>query len=80
MPHNQSVARPIRRSFDLRAELLERMKDASAATGLSLNAIAEQAFEREIAQLGEAYNCGNPFPERDPSSAGGRKMAPRRAG
>jgi hypothetical protein len=52
------------------------MKDASAATGASLNSIAEDAFEREIKRLADRYNEGRPFPERE--SDGGRRFAPRR--
>ena len=74
MPHNQPSNRPIRRSFDLKVDLLERMKDASAATGQSLNGIAETAFENELGRLAAENNNGQPFPHRQESG----RMAPRR--
>jgi hypothetical protein len=74
MPHNQPSNRPVRRSFDLKVDLLERMKDASAATGHSLNGIAETAFENELRRLAAEHNGGRPFPHREESG----RMAPRR--
>jgi hypothetical protein len=74
MPHNLPKTRPVRRSFDLKVDLLERMKDASAATGQSLNSIAETAFENELRRLATEHNKGQPFPHRVESG----RMAPRR--